>query len=64
MGQVEVREAAEMKLTASGGIATWEEDDTVNDLMAHAREALDLAIAEGGDCVAGYMVPQETRTSA
>lgn len=64
VGQVEVREAADLKLMASGGIATWEEDDTVNDLMAYAREALDLAIAEGGDCFAGYLVPQETLTSA
>ena len=30
VGQVEVREAADLKLMASGGIATWEEDDTVN----------------------------------
>ncbi|MEM7362397.1 MAG: GGDEF domain-containing protein [Pseudomonadota bacterium] len=64
VGQVEVREAADLRLTASGGIATWGEDDSVDDLMAHAREALHLAIAEGGDCVAGYVVPEEARTSA
>ena len=43
-----------MKITSSGGITSFHGTETVEDLIEHAEQALQFAIEQGRDRVAGY----------
>lgn len=52
--QIKVGDDDEMKLTLSGGISLYHGAETVAELIAHAEEALEFAVDQGRDRVAGY----------
>lgn len=54
IGQIQVTEEDDIKITASGGLTSFHGTESAEDLMTHAGQALDFAIEEGRDRVAGY----------
>ena len=54
ISQIQVNDQDDMKLTASGGITSFHGTETTEDLIAHADKALQFALKQGRDRVAGY----------
>jgi len=61
ISQISIKDDEEMKVTASGGITCFHGTESVDDLIAHAGKALEFAVAQGRDRVAGfnYKPPEE-----
>ncbi|HKI73329.1 MAG TPA: GGDEF domain-containing protein [Pseudomonadales bacterium] len=60
IGQIQVSEDDDIQITASGGITSFHGTESVDELMDHAEQALDFAVEQGRDRVAGYnYVPPE-----
>ncbi len=61
ISQIKIKDDAELKVTASGGITTFHGTESVDDLIANATKALEFAIEQGRDRVAGfnYKPPEE-----
>ena len=55
IGQIQVTEKDDIKVTASGGLTTFHGTESTEDLIEHAEQALQFAIDEGRDRVAGYL---------
>ncbi|XOV86002.1 MAG: GGDEF domain-containing protein [Pseudomonadota bacterium] len=55
IGQIQVTEADDIKITASGGLTEFHGTESAEDLMVHAGEALAFAVEQGRDHVAGYL---------
>lgn len=68
VGQIQVTEAGDMKVTASGGLTSYHGTETAEELVEHADKALDFAVEQGRDRVAGYLYSepdeQEARPAA
>ena len=62
ISQISVQGDEKMKVTASGGITCYHGTESVDDLLAHASKALEFAVEQGRDRVAGfnYKPPEET----
>mgnify|MGYP006168609317 CR=1 FL=1 len=54
IAQIQVVDADELKITSSGGITSFHGTETLEDLVAHAEQAMEYAIEQGRDRVAGY----------
>ena len=54
VGQIQVTEDDDIRITTSAGLTSYHGTEAVQDLMDHAEEAMNFAIKEGRDCVAGY----------
>jgi len=54
IAQIQVNDADDIKITASGGITSFHGTESLEDLIAHAEQALEFAIDQGRDRVAGY----------
>ncbi len=54
IAQIQVNDADDVKITASGGITSFHGTETLEDLVAHAEQAMEFAIDQGRDRVAGY----------
>lgn len=54
VGQIQVTEEDDIKITASGGLTSYHGTESVAELIEHAEQALQFAIEEGRDRVAGY----------
>ena len=54
IAQIQVNDADDVKITASGGITSFHGSETLEDLVAHAEQAMAFAVEEGRDRVAGY----------
>ena len=61
VSQIKIKDDAELKVTASGGITTFHGTESVDGLIANATKALEFAIEQGRDRVAGfnYKPPEE-----
>lgn len=55
IGQIQVTEADDIKITASGGLTSFHGTESCDDLVAHAEQALAFAVEQGRDRVAGYL---------
>lgn len=55
IGQIQVNEDDDIKVTASGGLTSFHGTESPDDLVAHAEQALEFAIEQGRDRVAGYL---------
>ena len=62
ISQISVQGDEKMKVTASGGITCYHGTESVDDLLVHASKALEFAVEQGRDRVAGfnYKPPEET----
>ena len=54
ISQIQVNDQDDVKITSSGGITSFHGTETVEDLIEHAEQALQFAIEQGRDRVAGY----------
>jgi diguanylate cyclase (GGDEF)-like protein len=54
IAQIQVAGNHTIKITASSGITTYHGAETSEELLSHAEQALEFAVAEGRDRVAGY----------
>ena len=54
ISQIKVVKDEDLKITNSGGITSFHGTESPEDLVAHAKTALDFAIEQGRDRVAGY----------
>jgi diguanylate cyclase (GGDEF)-like protein len=54
VGQVEVLDDDDVKITHSGGVTSYHGTESVDALIAQAGKALEFAVKEGGDRVAGF----------
>ncbi len=54
ISQIKIVHDKNLKVTASGGLTTFHGTESPEDLVAHATTALEFAIQQGRDCVAGY----------
>lgn len=65
ISQIQVNDQDDVKITASGGITSFHGTETTEDLIAHAEQALEFAIEQGRDRVAGYnyVSPEEAAES-
>jgi diguanylate cyclase len=54
IGQIQVTEADDVKITASGGLTSFHGTESPQDLIDHAEQALLFAVDQGRDRVAGY----------
>jgi diguanylate cyclase (GGDEF)-like protein len=54
IGQVKVNDKDDIKITASGGITEFHGKETREELIEHAETALQYAVAEGRDRIAGF----------
>ena len=61
ISQIKIKDDDELKVTASGGITSFHGTESVDDLIAHANKALEFAVKQGRDRVAGfnYKPPEE-----
>lgn len=61
ISQIKIKNDEEMKVTASGGITCFHGTESSEDLIQNASKALEFAVAEGRDRVAGfnYKPPEE-----
>ena len=61
ISQIKIKDENELKVTASGGITTFHQTESVDDLIANATKALEFAVEQGRDRVAGfnYKPPEE-----
>ena len=55
IGQIQVTAADDIKITASGGLTSFHGTESCEDMIAHADKALDFAIEQGRDRVAGFL---------
>ncbi|MCB1693318.1 MAG: GGDEF domain-containing protein [Pseudomonadales bacterium] len=63
IGQIQVNEDDDIKVTASGGLTSFHGTETPDDLIAHAEQALEFAIEQGRDRVAGYLYAEPEASS-
>jgi diguanylate cyclase (GGDEF)-like protein len=54
IGQIQVTEADDIKITSSGGLTSFHGTESPDDLVEHAEQALAFAVEQGNDRVAGY----------
>ena len=54
ISQIQVNDEDDVKITSSGGITSFHGTESTEDLIAHAEQALDYAVEQGRDRVAGY----------
>lgn len=54
ISQIKIVDDEDLKVTVSGGITTFHGTESPQDLVEHATTALEFAIEQGRDCVAGY----------
>lgn len=54
ISQIQVNDKDDLKITASGGITSYHGTEQPQDLIDHADQALQFAIEQGRDRVAGY----------
>lgn len=54
IGQIQVTENDDIRITASGGLTSFHGTESVDDLIDHAEQALEFAVEQGRDRVAGY----------
>jgi diguanylate cyclase (GGDEF)-like protein len=54
IAQIQVPGSDKIKITASSGVTTYHGAETSEELLSHAEQALEFAVAEGRDRVAGY----------
>lgn len=54
IAQIQVAGSDKTKITASSGITTYHGSETSEELVSHAQQALEFAVAEGRDRVAVY----------
>ncbi|MDA0273693.1 MAG: GGDEF domain-containing protein [Proteobacteria bacterium] len=67
ISQIKIKDDDELKVTTSGGITTFHGTESVDDLIANATKALEFAVEQGRDRVAGFNYkppekPQEETT--
>lgn len=55
ISQIQITEANDLKITASGGLSAYHGTESVEELIEHAEQALQFAIDQGNDHVAGYL---------
>ena len=55
ISQIQIQGDLELKVTASGGITLFHGTETPDELIAHANKALEFAVEQGRDRVAGYL---------
>ena len=55
VGQIQVFDKEDVKITHSGGVTSYHGTESVEGLIAHAGTALEFAVKEGGDRVAGFL---------
>ena len=55
ISQIQITEADDLKITASGGLSEYHGTETVEELIEHAEQALQFAMEQGQDFVAGYL---------
>jgi diguanylate cyclase (GGDEF)-like protein len=62
ISQIKVKGDDELKVTTSGGITCFHGTESVEDLFAHAHKALEFAVEQGRDRVAGfnYIPPEDS----
>ena len=64
VGQIQVNDEDDIKLTLSGGLTSYHGTETEAELVEHADEALQYAKEKGEDNVAGYKYsPSEAETA-
>ena len=54
ISQIQVTEDNDIRITTSGGLTSFHGTESVDDLIAHAEQALEFAVEQGKDRVAGY----------
>jgi diguanylate cyclase (GGDEF)-like protein len=54
IGQIQVDDKNDIKITASGGITCFHGTESIEELVEHANKALNFEIEQGRDRVAGY----------
>ena len=55
VGQIQVFDDEDVKVTHSGGVTSYHGTESVDGLIAHAGRALEFAVKEGRDRVAGFL---------
>jgi diguanylate cyclase (GGDEF)-like protein len=65
ISQIQVNDQDDVKITSSGGITSFHGTESPEDLIAHAEQALEFAVEQGRDRVAGYnyVSPEEATQS-
>lgn len=65
VGQMHVTDADEVQITTSGGLTSYHGTETAEELIDHAEKALEFAVEQGRDRVAGYLYTDpETESEA
>lgn len=54
ISQIKIKDDEAMQITTSGGITTYHGTESVDDLITHANKALEFAVEQGRDRVAGF----------
>jgi diguanylate cyclase (GGDEF)-like protein len=54
IGQIKIKDDDALAITASGGITCFHGTESVDDLIDHANKALEFAVEQGRDRVAGF----------
>ncbi len=64
ISQIQISEDDTIKITASGGLTCYHGTETAEELIEHAEQALQFAVEQGHDHVAGYLYtpPDQTET--
>ena len=62
ISQIQIKDDEELKVTTSGGITCFHSTESVDELIINATKALEFAVDQGRDRVAGfnYKQPEET----
>jgi len=55
ISQIQIGDGDEVKITASGGLTCYHGTETPEELIEHAEQALEFAVEQGYDHVAGYL---------
>lgn len=64
ISQIQVTEEDDIKITASGGLTSFHGTESPEDLVAHAEQALEFAVEQGRDRVAGYLYSEPRSSEA
>lgn len=65
ISQIQITDEDDLKITASGGLTCYHGTESPEDMIAHAEQALQFAIEQGDDHVAGYLYhPPEEEAGA
>ena len=66
ISQIKLKDDDQLEVTSSGGITSFHGTESVEDLIANASKALEFAVEQGRDRVAGfnYKPPEEESTEA